>query len=142
MACLHATYINHAFSKHAHIEFAIGVIEDGVEGFHYRGQTHFALKNNLVILHPREVHTGYAASTGGYTCRMIYPEKKLIEQMLGIENTIDKGHLFFKQVIITHPKIVQLFLDLHYTLEYSASDIEQKEKFLFFFNTLLQGLRE
>lgn len=47
-----------------------------------------------------------------------------------------------KQTIITRPEIMQLFLDLHYTLEYSASAMEQKEKFLFFFNALLQGLCE
>ncbi|WP_244852842.1 AraC family transcriptional regulator [Bacillus sp. J14TS2] len=142
MDCLHATYIDHAFSKHAHSEFAIGVIENGVEGFHHKGETRFGMKNNLVVINPEEIHTGYSAQNGGYTYRMIYPEKTLIEKMLGIENATDKSHLFFKQVIMTDPEIVHLFLDLHYTLEYSNSELEQKEKFLLFFNVLLEGFAE
>ncbi|WP_156289542.1 AraC family transcriptional regulator [Oceanobacillus salinisoli] len=142
MDCLHATYVHHAFSKHAHSEFAIGVIEDGVEGFHYKGETQFGMKNNLVIINPEEVHTGYAAKTDGYTYRMIYPEKQLIEKLLGIENQTDKSQLFFKQVIITNREIVHLFLDLHYALEYSYSELEQKEKFFLFFNVLLQRFAE
>ncbi|WP_181397696.1 AraC family transcriptional regulator [Gracilibacillus dipsosauri] len=141
MACLRASYVNHAFSKHAHREFAIGVIEDGVEGFYYKGEIQFARKNNLVIINPEEVHTGYPANTCGYTYRMIYPEKKLIEEILGIEHTA-KNHLFFKKVLISDPEIVYLFLDLHYTLEYSDSELEQKEKFIRFFSMLLQGFAE
>ncbi|WP_339229496.1 AraC family transcriptional regulator [Oceanobacillus sp. FSL K6-2867] len=139
---MHATYIHHAFSKHAHSEFAIGVIEDGVEGFHYKGETKFGMENNLVIINPEEIHSGFAASTNGYTYRMIYPNKNLIEKLLGIENATDKSHLFFKEVIISNPSIVHLFLDLHYTLQYSDSELEQKEKFLLFFNILLEGFAE
>ncbi len=38
MDCLHGTYIHHAFSNHVHCEFAMGVIEDGVEGFTFSPQ--------------------------------------------------------------------------------------------------------
>lgn len=39
---LRATYVTHAFSRHTHEGYAIGVIESGVEAFTYRGENHAA----------------------------------------------------------------------------------------------------
>ncbi|MCO7126461.1 AraC family transcriptional regulator [Sporolactobacillus shoreicorticis] len=136
--CLHAKYIDHTFSKHAHSGFAIGVIESGIEGFLYRGENQFGLKNSLVVLNPEEVHTGYAAEKEGWTYRMIYPEKSLIQKMLGIENAEDLSQIFFKESVIDNAEMASLFLKLHDTLEYSDSALEQRTEFIYFFDKLLK----
>ncbi|RMF65685.1 MAG: AraC family transcriptional regulator, partial [Cyanobacteria bacterium J069] len=71
---LHAHYVTHTFSRHAHETYAIGVILDGAEAFHYRGETHVAPAGSIVAIHPGELHTGHAAAADGWTYRMLYPD--------------------------------------------------------------------
>lgn len=79
---LRATYVTHSFARHTHDSFAIGVIDSGVEEFTYRGATHRALPNNIVIVQPGEVHNGHAGAPGGWQYRMFYPDVALLQQAL------------------------------------------------------------
>lgn len=60
---LHATYISHSFSRHTHSGYVIGVIEQGVEVFYYRGETHHALPGVDPSL--PEVRTGWGNFKSG-----------------------------------------------------------------------------
>ncbi|MBI1880159.1 MAG: AraC family ligand binding domain-containing protein, partial [Chloroflexi bacterium] len=79
---LHATYITHTFTRHIHNGFAIGVIEQGAEGFYYRGADHVAAAGNIVVINPGEVHTGQAVTEAGWTYRMLYPEVALVQRAM------------------------------------------------------------
>ncbi|MCZ3019031.1 AraC family ligand binding domain-containing protein, partial [Acinetobacter baumannii] len=55
----------------------------GVQSFHYRGgQTH-SLPGTTMVIHPDEVHDGWARSDEGFKYRMIYVEPAQIQQVLG-----------------------------------------------------------
>ena len=81
---LKATYVTHAFARHAHAGFVIGMIERGVEVFACRGQTHAAAPGDLVLINPDTVHTGHAGEAGGWTYRMFYPDIALMRQVAGV----------------------------------------------------------
>ena len=53
------------------LSYAIGVIESGVEEFTYQGVVHRAPAGSVVVIHPGEVHTGYAGTKAGWTYRML-----------------------------------------------------------------------
>ena len=60
------------FSRHRHHVYAIGVTEEGVQAFHYRGAVEHSLPGQVYVLHPDELHDGRAAGPGMFGYRQIY----------------------------------------------------------------------
>ena len=57
---LHAKYITHSFCRHAHNEFAIGVIYAGAQALTYRKCDRLLMPaGSIAAINPGEVHTGY-----------------------------------------------------------------------------------
>ncbi|MEO1094274.1 MAG: AraC family transcriptional regulator [Cyanobacteria bacterium J06638_28] len=135
---LKATYITHAFSRHTHEGYAMGVIESGIEAFAYRGSTYQAAAGTLVLIHPGEVHTGHAATQEGWQYRMIYPSTRLMQQAT-LELGLPTSHLpFFPEAVITDRLIVQQFRDFHRALEQQAISLERESRFLELAANLIQ----
>ena len=72
---LHAKYVPHSFGRHAHEEFAIGVIYAGAQAVTYRRSEKLLMPTgSIAAINPAEIHTGYAANIeDGWTYRMLYP---------------------------------------------------------------------
>lgn len=70
----HATFIRHSFSRHTHETFDIGVIEKGVQATDYKGSTHIAVSDDICLINPGEVHTGFPPHASGWTYRVCYPK--------------------------------------------------------------------
>ena len=77
---LNATYTTHAFTKHYHEGFAIGVIERGALAFSYRGEKLVAPVGQINLVIPGEAHDGHAASDLGWSYRMFYLAPRLLEE--------------------------------------------------------------
>ncbi|GGM14081.1 helix-turn-helix domain-containing protein [Dactylosporangium sucinum] len=75
---LTASYRRHAFTRHSHATFAIGVVVRGEEQFHYRGELRRAGVGSLAILEPEEPHDGMAAAAEGWTYRVLYPSEAML----------------------------------------------------------------
>jgi len=127
---LSATYITHSFSPHIHEGFAISVIEKGVQGFHYRGNTHNATAGHVVVLNPGEVHTGYAADEKGWTYRMLYPDAALLQQAASEVAGRTRAIPYFPVPVIQDEQLFKLVLGLHVTLEKQTSKLERQSRFL------------
>src|ERR1700758_4292699 len=65
------------FSRHRHDVYAIGVTEEGVQTFDYRGTVERSLPGQVYVLHPDEPHDGRAEGPGLFGYRQIYvrPDK-------------------------------------------------------------------
>lgn len=70
---LHAHFTTHAFARHWHDYYVIGLIADGVQTFWYRRDTYVTTRGGLFILNPGEPHTGQSAIAEGFTYRALYP---------------------------------------------------------------------
>lgn len=134
---LRATYITHAFTRHTHEQYAIGVIDSGVEEFDYQGATHRAGANRLVIVHPGEPHTGHAGIPDGWQYRMFYPEVTLLQQVLQELDETRRGLPYFPQPVIHDPELVQQFRQLHIALEHAETRLECDSRFLWTFTQLI-----
>jgi hypothetical protein len=109
---LHATYMRHVFTRHAHETFAIGLIEHGASEFFARGTTHTATASDIFIIHPDEIHDGRAIAPTGYTFRVLYPPLQLIQHL-----ALESGHTapqtpFFPQAVIKDRQLYNLLLTL------------------------------
>jgi AraC-like DNA-binding protein len=69
---LSARLYGHPFSRHRHDVYAIGVTEEGIQGFGYRGTVEHSLPGQVFVLHPDEPHDGYAEGAEALGYRQIY----------------------------------------------------------------------
>jgi AraC-like DNA-binding protein len=60
------------FQRHRHDVYAIGVTEEGVQAFAYRGTVERSLPGQVYVLHPDELHDGRADGPGLFGYRQIY----------------------------------------------------------------------
>jgi AraC-like DNA-binding protein len=60
------------FSRHRHDVYAIGVTEEGIQAFDYRGTVEHSLPGQVFVLHPDEPHDGRAEGPGAFGYRQIY----------------------------------------------------------------------
>lgn len=137
MEVLKATYIHHAFSRHTHEGYAIGVIETGVEAFDYLGSGYQAPADSLVIIHPGEVHTGQAAVAEGWQYRMTYPSVSLMQQALAELGRPPSEVPFFPDPVIRDRTLVHQFRQLHHALELETSPLERESRLLWFLSHLI-----
>jgi AraC-like DNA-binding protein len=117
---LHAKFVTHEFAPHTHEGFAIGVIECGVEAFKYRKALHYAVPGQVLAVNPDEIHTGFAAQTGGWQYRMFYPSADFLGSIaseIGL-----RGLPFFDQAIWQNPTVAQLLSKAHCALEERAME--------------------
>jgi AraC-like DNA-binding protein len=60
------------FRRHRHDVYAIGVTEEGVQAFDYRGTVERSLPGQVFVLHPDELHDGRTEGPGLFGYRQIY----------------------------------------------------------------------
>jgi len=123
---LRATYIKHTFARHAHETFTIGVIERGAGAFNTRKDTYVAYPSNIFIIHPGEIHNGYAAIPAGWTYRVFYPDPLLLQQILFEQNGYMNSVPFFPNTIIQDAALSKQILALHALLEKPSGRLERE----------------
>ena len=67
-----AWFEGHAYDKHRHDTYAIGLTDLGVQAFDYRGEAQASTAGKVIVLHPDETHDGHAGSDEGFGYRMLY----------------------------------------------------------------------
>lgn len=141
---LRATYITHAFSRHSHDEYAIGVIESGVEEFAYRGAIHHAPAGSIAVVHPGEVHTGHAGVPEGWSYRMLYPPVELVQLAIAGDaaNSQSTEELswvpYFDSPVIHDPELALCLRHLHQALECGVTTLARESKMLWTLNQLVR----
>jgi AraC-like DNA-binding protein len=70
------------YHKHRHDTYAICLTTSGIQAFNYRGCARISMPGQVVVLHPDEVHDGYAATEVGFGYRQLYLNPALIFEAL------------------------------------------------------------
>ena len=130
MELLRASFTTHVFARHAHEEYVIGVIEDGVEAFHHRGVMQIAPAGSLLVINPGEVHTGYAADEDGWAYRVMYPEAAILVKAAAEFRGRKSDAPFFREPVIRDLPLVRFLRDLHCSLEESFNALESQSLLL------------
>jgi AraC-like ligand binding domain len=61
---LHARFVRHRFSNHAHDYLVIGLVEEGTQNYRYRGARQTTPSGGLFLVNAGESHTGEAIPKG------------------------------------------------------------------------------
>jgi len=112
---LHARFVKHRFSRHAHDYYVIGLVETGVQAYTCRGVRHTTAAGQIFLVNPAEVHTGEAATAAGYLYRTVYPRESLMEQVAR-ENGDGSRLPFFKEAVVDDKRLASLFARFHEAL--------------------------
>ena len=83
IARIEAFFAGHAYDLHRHDTYAVGYTLSGVQSFDFRGARFDSLPNNVVVLHPDEMHNGRAGAASGFRYKMLYVEPRLVRDALG-----------------------------------------------------------
>jgi len=131
---LQATYVTHAFSRHAHEGFGIAIVEKGAMAFDYGRDRYIAPAGSVVVTHPGEMHTGEAATASGWTYRTMLPASDWLQQAAAALR--DRPHQsssalpYFASPLIQDKRLNRELIGLHRTLEKSPCALERESSFL------------
>jgi AraC-like DNA-binding protein len=75
---LAAQFHGHAYDRHRHETYAIGLTLSGVQAFRYRAADRASGRGQTMVIHPDEHHDGHAAAPDGFAYRMAYVDPALI----------------------------------------------------------------
>jgi AraC-like DNA-binding protein len=66
------------FTRHSHEDFALGLIEEGIQCFSSQGKSHTAPQGSMITVNPDEIHDGQSADNRPYGYRLLYIPASLI----------------------------------------------------------------
>ncbi len=102
---LEAWLQGNAYQKHRHDTYAICLPTAGVLGFDYRGTSEISLPGQVVVLHPDEVHDGYAGAQEGFGYRQLYVERALIFEAIQSMYPRTCSLPFVRTPVVRNPKL-------------------------------------
>jgi AraC-like DNA-binding protein len=130
-----ASFVDHAFARHTHEEYFVGVIESGAKTFLHHGSAEVVGVGGLSLVNPGEVHTGRRSSGERLAYRAFYPSQSLLES-LWFDSSNANPPLFVAPVV-HDPDLAKRFLDAFYVLETSTDRLERESKLFEAFTALL-----
>lgn len=104
---LAAGFSGHAFDKHRHDTYAVGVTEFGIQSFDYRGATRSSRAGEVIVLHPDEAHDGRAGDTAGFAYRMVYLDPARISEALRAITQRPGALPFVRQAVSRNPALAR-----------------------------------
>ncbi|MDN5864384.1 MAG: AraC family transcriptional regulator [Gammaproteobacteria bacterium] len=73
----------HGYAPHRHDTYTFALTLEGVQCFNYRETRQHSLPGGVVVLHPDELHDGFAGTDDGFLYRAISLDPALIQSALG-----------------------------------------------------------
>ncbi|GHD45348.1 transcriptional regulator [Thalassobaculum fulvum] len=100
---LNGRFGGHAYDRHAHGTYAIGVTLHGRQGFSHRGRRHVSTPGTVIAMNPDEAHDGEAAGDEGFGYWMLYPDAELWRSLLVDAAGGPADPPFFADTLIADP---------------------------------------
>lgn len=113
---LKAQFGGHAYDRHAHDTYAIGVTLHGQQGFRHRGRHHVSTAGTIIAMNPEDAHDGGAETGEGFSYWIIYPSETLWADTLEDATGRRVGAPFFVSTLIRDPDSARRLLSLCATL--------------------------
>jgi AraC-like DNA-binding protein len=102
---LNARFLGHAYDRHAHSTYAIGVTLEGQQGFSHRGIRHVSTPGTVIAMNPEEAHDGAAAGDDGFAYWMLYPAETRWRSVLEDAGERRRDVPYFTTTLIRDPTL-------------------------------------
>lgn len=134
---LHAVFTTHAFARHWHDYYVVGLVEAGTQTFWCRRGNYATPRGGLILLNPGEAHTGEAADGAeSFTYRALYPTPSHLAPLmaeLGRPDALPS----FPSVRVDDPALADAFRQLHRELDADSPPIARETRWLSVLATLI-----
>jgi AraC-like DNA-binding protein len=104
---LAARFAGHAYDRHRHETYAVGLTLRGLQAFHCRGTLRASRAGQVIVIHPDEPHDGHAGAPGGFAYHMLYLDPAQVVQALGGTGTPP----FVPEVVAADPTLAALLAE-------------------------------
>lgn len=126
---IHFVQFDHAFPRHSHEEYTVGVFGTGNGTIGYRGSAWRAFDASILAVTPDEVHTADPLAGSGWTYRAMYPSAALMAIALGDERARDVP-AFFAEPIVNDPLLARAIQRAHRHLSIRTVTIDEETELL------------
>ena len=75
---MRAHFQDHAFERHSHETFSIGLTHAGVQTFHCGGALHASLPGDLILFNPDQAHDGQRGAPEGFGYSILYVPAEVV----------------------------------------------------------------
>lgn len=138
MDVMHAHFRDHAFRRHFHETYFLGLIEEGVESCNLGNDRVEFDEGAISLVNPGQVHDGVPGGENGYRYRAIYPPEDLLVSVSSEFADRPVGPPRFPTPNIYDPELVNQFRCYHRISNRDEVPRLRKETvFLEFMNTLV-----
>jgi AraC-like DNA-binding protein len=137
---MHAHFRSHVYHRHSHDTYSFGVTDHGAQAFTCRGAAHVSAANMVMTFNPDDPHDGHAATTPGFTYRMIHLDPALVVELLteaagagggrsggGGHGGRPVGRPLFPAPVVADVSLARRLRLLHMVLTGPATPLEQHE---------------
>ena len=116
---LHARFVTHRYSRHAHEYGVIALVDRGAASYWYRGAQQTAVTGHAFLINPGEPHTGDPAVADGYTYRVLYPTLECLARVAADAGAVAwSGN--FRGSVVDDPPLVSFLTAFHAGVEANA----------------------
>jgi len=126
---------DHAFPRHSHDRFTIGVFGAGNGTIRFRNTGWRAVDGSILAVPPDEAHSADPLRGGGWTYRTIYPSTEIVA--LAMEDSSQAETAFFEKPILHDPALAATLLGLHTELLSPSHGLAAEETLLWSIRQLL-----
>ena len=126
-----AAYPVHAFPRHFHDEYIVGIMTHGTEALRDRGASQVAPAGSLLLMNPGEWHSNYSVDEVGFAYRTLYPSVDLVRGVF--RDIYGRDHdppWLLQPVQQPDPVTRTMLLALHDSIVMGTSALEQQSRFL------------
>jgi AraC-like DNA-binding protein len=96
---MNAHFTDHAFERHSHETYSIGVTASGVQTFHCGGTLHASLRGDVILFNPDEPHDGQRGTQEGFGYSMLYVSQQVVDECRDKEAGLDMAAYFSRPVV-------------------------------------------
>jgi AraC-like DNA-binding protein len=132
---LHAHFVRHRYSRHAHEYAVIGLVDSGVQSYTYRGARHRTGRGGIFFVNPQEAHTGEPGDENGYVYRALYPTADFLRGLLGDKRS---RQLYFREPVIYDEVAATNLRRAHLAVEHGEARVTCESLWLAALTVLLQ----
>ncbi|MCJ0763523.1 AraC family transcriptional regulator [Variovorax terrae] len=86
---MNAHFTEHAFERHSHETYSVGLTLSGVQTFHCGGSQHASLRGDIILFNPDEAHDGRRGTREGFGYAMLYVPQQVMDECRDREAGID-----------------------------------------------------
>lgn len=124
---LRARFTRHAYARHAHETYAIGMTEAGSQTFACRGASHATAPGAVMLFNPAELHDGRATTASGFEYRMLYVAVPTLRRLAADAFEDASGDLAFARPLAMDPHLAGLVAACHESLSAPTPALRRDE---------------